>query len=187
MNNKPLAKFKGPELLEFVNEIPRIQSFLSSHFPQDEHARNIVEVLGLWHDIVPFLSVTYIPNIDEYSSELTKFESNLDKIYVVGAHSFVSTTYVGDEENLYSRVLKLYLPKIAKKALEDHNMGIGIFTMQGFEHRNKESKHAFVKYTKKRGNVCVQIMKRLWDVYSNQITWVQKKKKKKNKSITITI
>ena len=38
MNDKPLAKFKGPDLLVFVNEIPRIQSILLSHFPQDEQA-----------------------------------------------------------------------------------------------------------------------------------------------------
>ena len=88
MNNKPLAKFKGPELLEFVNEIPRIQSFLSLHFPQDEQSKNIVEVLGLWHDIVPFLSIKYVPNINEYRSELTKFESNLNKRYLFSVHYF---------------------------------------------------------------------------------------------------
>ena len=66
--------------------------------------------MGLWYDIEPFLSIIYILNIDEYRSKRTKFESDLDKLYVVGAHIFLSSNYVGGKENLYSHVLKfIYL------------------------------------------------------------------------------
>ena len=54
--------------------------------------------------------------------------------------------------------------------------------MQGFEHRNKESKTCFVKFTNKKGNVCTQVLKRLWDLFSNQLVWVKSKKTKQEGS-----
>ena len=63
--------------------------------------------------------------------------------------------------------------------LEKHNMGLGIYTMQGYEHSNKERKMCFVKFTNKKGNVCTQVLKRLWDLFSNQLVWVSRKKTKK--------
>ena len=64
-------------------------------------------------------------------------------------------------------------------------MGLGIFTMQGFEHRNKESKTYFFKFTNKKGNVCIQVLKRLWDLFSNQTVWKARKKTKKQMAKTL--
>ena len=54
--------------------------------------------------------------------------------------------------------------------------------MQGFEHKNKESKTCFVKFTNQKGNVCTQVQKRLWDLFSNQLVWVKSKKTKQEGS-----
>ena len=41
----------------------------------------------------------------------------------------------------FIHVLRLYFSRIADENLEKYNIGLGIFTMQGFEKRNKESKN----------------------------------------------
>ena len=41
------------------------------------------------------------------------------------------------------------MPKLAEKTYLDHKVGLGIFTMQGFERRNKESKNTIQRFTTK--------------------------------------
>ena len=93
------------------------------------------------------------------------FEQKVKDFYKVGATSFLSTKYVGDEENFYSHTLRFYIPQFAKITFERHGMGLGIFTMQGFEHRNKESKFVFLNHTNKKENVAKQTIGRLFDSF----------------------
>ena len=137
---RPLAKFKGPELILFIENTPAIADFLLLNFPEDEQAIKISKVLMVWHEITPFLTITYIDDKASYQAKLDKFVLDLKEFYLLGSETFLSTNYAGDEENFYSHCVRFYLPKIAEVTLEKHNMGLGIFTMQGFEHRNKESK-----------------------------------------------
>ena len=175
---RPMAKLKGPELLLFIENAPSIINFLRTKFPGCQQAKKIGEVLMLWNVIIPFLNITYIDDKASYQTKLDKFVSDLKKFYLVGGETFLSTNYAGDEENFHAHCVRFFLPKIAEVTLEKHNMGLGIFTMQGFEHRNKESKMCFLKFTKK-GNVCIQVMKRLWDLFFNQTVWKARKKTKK--------
>ena len=175
---RPMAKLKGPELLLFIENAPSIINFLRTKFPGCQQAKKIDEVLMLWNVIIPFLNITYIDDKASYQTKLDKFVSDLKKFYLVGGETFLSTNYAGDEENFHAHCVRFFLPKIAEVTLERHNMGLGIFTMQGFEHRNKESKMCFLKFTKK-GNVCIQVMKRLWDLFFNQTVWKARKKTKK--------
>ena len=46
---------------------------------------------------------------------------------------------VGNDESCYMHVIRFYMPKIAWETYQKHKCGIGIFTMQGCERRNKES------------------------------------------------
>ena len=59
------------------------------------------------------------------------------------------------------------MPVFTRKIFEDHKTGLGIFSMQGFEHRNKENKTYFTRHTNKKGNISLQVMPRLWDDFSN--------------------
>ena len=63
------------------------------------------------------------------------------------------------------RTLWFHIPKIARETWEKHGLGVGVFTMQGFERRNKESKNTLRRFTNKKGNILMQNMKRLWDVF----------------------
>ena len=61
--------------------------------------------------------------------------------------------------------LRFYIPKIVDITYKNHNLGIGIFTMQGFERRNKESKNILRRFSNGMGNIAIQNLKRLWDVF----------------------
>ena len=165
--DRPLAKFKGPELKVFIMNIPVISEFLKSRLGRCEEACRIAEGLELWAEIVPFLNICHIKDKAAYPEKITKFEDNVKQLYAVGAKTFLSTEYVGDQENIYSHCLRFYIPVFARKTFEEHSTGLGIFSMQGFEHRNKESKRYFTRHTNKKGNVSLQVMPRLWDDFSN--------------------
>ena len=96
-----------------------------------------------------------------------QFIDNLKRFYVICGRTFITKNAdsPGDNETFYSHVLRHYLPEISKQTIKDHNLGLGIFTMQGFERRNKESKNCFKRFCNYRGNICVSIMGRLWDVF----------------------
>ena len=165
--DRPLAKFKGPELKVFINNIPLLAEFLQSTLGRCEEACRIAESLELWAQMVPFLNICHVKDKAGYPGRITKFEEDVKKLYAVGAKTFLSTQYVGDEENFYSHCLRFYMPVFARKTFEEHGTGLGIFNMQGFEHRNKESKRHFTRHTNKKGNVALQVMPRLWDDFSN--------------------
>ena len=75
------------------------------------------------------------------------------------------TERMGDDETFYMHVLRFYLPKIARVTFDKHGLGLGIFTMQGFERRNKESKNTLKRFTNCKGNVLAANLRRLWDIY----------------------
>ena len=50
---------------------------------------------------------------------------------------------------------------------EEHGLGLGIYTMQGFERRNKESKNVMNRFSNGVGNIVVSNLKRLWDVFND--------------------
>ena len=52
--------------------------------------------------------------------------------------------------------------KIARETLAVHGVGVGLFNMQGFERRNKESKVKVKNSSNGRGNVLIHNMKKLY-------------------------
>ena len=57
------------------------------------------------------------------------------------------------------------MPIIAKDTLKKHNLGLGIYTMQGFERRNKESKNTLKRFSNGKGDILSPNLKRLYDVF----------------------
>ena len=165
-NNKPFSSFQGNELAAFRKNIPIIVNFLSGEFVDSDHVSNMVTLLKSWHDIPQFLGITKIESVDWYKTQMTKYLTNVKKLYEVGAKTILKGDNVCDDETFYLHVLRFYIPDLSEVTLKKHQLGIGIFTMQGFERRNKESKNCFRRFTNKRGNVVCQTMKRLWDIYN---------------------
>lgn len=164
--NKKFSSFQGNELALFVSNIPKIISFITSEFDCDvQHVRNLKEMLWLWHYIPKFLGITNIDNLELYNTHLLQFEDAIKRFYQVGSKTFLTDHTKGDSETFYLHVLRFYILHISKITLEKHQLGVGVFTMQGYERRNKESKNCFRRFNNRKGNMVTQNMKRLWDVY----------------------
>ena len=164
---KPLSKLKGPELLSFIKNSNKIIDFLENTFEKTEEMKHLCEVIQLWLEITPFMLITYIDDVNDYKKKLVDWEQKLKLFYDVGAKTILTKNKAnpGDNETFYLHVLRFYLPHIAKKTLEDHDLGLGIFTMQGFERRNKESKNTLRRFSNKKGNVLPNNLRRLFDIF----------------------
>ena len=113
--------------------------------------------LDLWFDIEAFLKVARVGS--DYQTTIDKFVDNLSKFYNCGGITFLTKKETGDDETFYLHSLRYYLPKIAQDTWTKHSVGIGMFTMQGYERRNKESKSVLQKFNNNKGNIVVANMK----------------------------
>ena len=165
--NKPFAKLKGNELLLFIRNSEKIVSWLKSRFVRTDILNSLCNALELWAAITPFMVITTITNIDLYKEQLKDWEKKLEDFYAAGKSTFMTKNpgNPGDDETFYLHVLRYYLPKIAQDTLDKHCLGLGIWIMQGFERRNKESKHTLKRFSSKKGNVLVPNLHRLWDIF----------------------
>ena len=94
---------------------------------------------------------------------------NLKLFYKVGAKSFLTGgSTIGDQETFYMNALRFYIPVINRITFDKHGVGVGIFNMQGFERRNKESKNTLQRFSITKGNIVIHNLKRLWDVFYNE-------------------
>ena len=144
--NKSFTSFIGKELLDFVKYIPSIIKLLKDNLGADsDDVKNICKGLRLWNVTTPFFVISQIEDAAKYEAKLLDFEANLKLFYIIGAKTFFTKSTIGDEENFYSHYLRFYMLHIARELFESHVIGLGIFTMQGFERRNKESKNYFYK------------------------------------------
>ena len=165
-NKKNFSSFKGNELALFVGSIPNIVNFLNLSIESTPQLKDICDGLELYHDIFHYLGISYIEKGDEeeYNERIDRFEEQVSKLYAIGGRTFLSKNGkpTGSEETFYFHVLRHYIVKIARETLAVHGVGIGIFNMQGFERRNKESKVKVKNSSNGRGNVLIHNMKRLY-------------------------
>ena len=57
--------------------------------------------------------------------------------YNARKNRFLTRNIIGDTETFYYNVLDCYLAPITKQTIQDFKCGLGIYNMQGFEHKNK--------------------------------------------------
>ena len=79
--------------------------------------------------------------------QMIDFENGVKKLYSIGSTTFLTKNVVGDDETFYYHCLRYYMPRISRDIWTKHKVGIGVFTMQGFERRNKESKNVLKRFS----------------------------------------
>ena len=159
--NKNFQRLVGSEILCFIKNTKLITEFLKEEYEASEVLDDLCNGLLLWEKITPFLLITKIDDVEEYKLKLNAFENNLKEFYEIGGRSFLTKNpaEVGGDETFYFHVLRFYLPHIAKVTLDEHQLGLGIFTMQGFECRNKESKNILRRFNNGIGNIVIPNLK----------------------------
>ena len=165
--NYNFSSFLGSELLNFIENAETIKEFLTTNFVETQLLKDLYNSLLVWKKITPFLVITMIDDTEKYNDEMTTFVANVKEFYEIGGRSFLTKvkTRVGYDETFYLHCLRYYMPIIAKDTLKKHNLGLGIYTMQGFERRNKESKNTLKRFSNGKGDILSPNLKRLYDVF----------------------
>ena len=138
----------------------------------------MLEALKLWLSIYEFVLKAKVDN--SYLDEVATFEKNVKQLYDCGCKSF----FLGDDgtkgqmETAYMHILRFHIARFARITFKRHGLGVGVFTLQGYERRNKESKIIFANHTNSRGNVCLSTMKGLNNRFESPLTELSKKKKR---------
>ena len=73
--------------------------------------------------------------------------------YIVGSKTFLTRNRVGDDETMHMHVLRFYMKRISVTTFDRHKLGLGIYSMQGYKRRNKESKNAIRRFNNHSGNL----------------------------------
>ena len=140
-HKKKFSLFQGNELALFVANSNTIIDFLAKTFVQIQEVQDIQSSLRIWMRIFKFLSITTIKEGTEnqYITEMNTVFNLIDDFYKVGRRTFLSSHgKIGNLETFYMHTLRYYVPNIARITFERHATGVGVFSMQGFERRNKE-------------------------------------------------
>ena len=96
---------------------------------------------------------------------LNTFQKKIKNYYAGGKSFLTKGKVVGDDETFYMHCLRCYTPHIAEITYKQHHLGVGIFTMQGYERRNKESKWSYSHHTNEKDNILTQNLHRLHDLF----------------------
>ena len=103
--------------------------------------------LKLWVKIHEFITKAKIEEGDEYEKEIKQFEILVKQFYEYGRTTFLASKAgeIGSMETSYMHILRYNLATLAKVTFERHKVGIGVFTLQGYERCNKESKRQWLR------------------------------------------
>jgi len=94
------------------------------------------------------LKISYIEDKDAYRQQIESFKKNVEEFYRCGSQSFLKNNH----ETFFCHVLRFYLPSTAENTFLQHGLSLGIFSIQGFERRNKESKNTAKQFLTKNVN-----------------------------------
>ena len=165
-NNRNFSSFHGNELHDWLKKIPKSIAILRANFEPTDHINNLCLLLSTYAKLPTFWNITEITMSNkEYLQKIDDYETSVKILYNVGAKLFLTDKEEGDRETIYMHVCRYYIPKIARLTFEMYGLGVGIFNMQGFERRNKESKNSLKRFCNYKGNIVTPNMKRLWDIF----------------------
>ena len=180
-SKQPLSIYTGDEIWNFVEMIPDIIAFINDEFVESENNTCIMKSLNLWKQIATFLKKTTIYNktdpqhikdmkINSYKNDMLKYKKLVKQFYAHGTSTLMTRKNDGDSETFYLHTLRYYMYDIIVDTWNKYELGVGIFTMQGFERRNKESK-ATLLHTNNKGNIMIQNLVKLFTKFSLEVNY----------------
>ena len=129
---------------------------------------HLIKLLNSWREISSIISITRINNRQEYKKTIDRFKVLLNDFKESSQETILNPTTANEEdqkETFYFHVLQNYMLPIMIQTFETFNMGLGIYSMQGIERRNKESKNIAKRFSNNRYNLCFSTMQRLFDLF----------------------
>ena len=183
--NKKFSCPQGKELLKFIVMIPQVVDLIGKLFETSQYLDSFCDGLLLWSEISEFMNITKViiphdaPDLIrlkkiDYAIKMERFENNVSRLYKCGSTSFLTsgTSYVGDLETFYFHTARYYLTCISRETWDMFGLGLVVYSMQGVERRNKESKCA-MNNSNNKGNIVVHNLSFLWDVFDHGFHYVE--------------
>lgn len=155
----------GRDIKMFISHIPEVVTFFQKNFNPYTQLVDFWSGCEVWYQICPFLWRARIDDCENYGEAINDFKMNVELFYKYGSTTFLTKNEVGDQETFYTHCLCYYMPKHAEDTYRDHGLTLGIYTMQGFERRNKESKACLRRFSNNKEHKIVANIKRLWDIF----------------------
>ena len=170
-NRKKFSSFHGNELALFTGNVTLITTFMKNYLVPTRTINDIMDGLNIWVKLFKFVGYTYlVMSESEYLVMLDSFNSDVKEFYSVGSRTFLSShSQMGEDETFYMHTLRYYIPRIALETYKTHKVGVGVFNMQGFERRNKESKNCLKRFSNNSGNVVINNIARIYDVFEHKV------------------
>ena len=145
---KDFSRFIGSELFAFSTNAHYLASWMQDEELLDDgnpEYNGICEALKLWTGIEQTLKIGKVYCTEKsYIKRMDEFQDVVDSFWEHGKKSFLNRGRLkGFYETSYLHTLKCYMSKLIKITWERHCCGVGVFTLQGFERRNKESKRIY--------------------------------------------
>ena len=175
---KKFSQLRGIEIKAFGLQYPIIATLLrspESGLRQTPEVVLLAKFLDLWYVMEKHLKRAKVDKkeVVGFPLEIETFKKNIDSFYDCNIDTLLTSVEMGDDETYYLHALKYYIPFHATKTWNDHKCGIGVFTMQGFECRNKESKNILRQFSNMKNQMLSQLLKRLWDSFFYNNNYVQ--------------
>ena len=168
-SKKNFSSFKGNELALYVANCEPIVDFLKATLSESPSLNNLVKSLKLWRDIFGFLAVTTVTDDEGYTKLMDETEKKIQDLYEIVGSSLLTRveSNIGAQETFYWHALRFYMPTMIRDTYAKHSLGIGIFTMQGFERRNKETKMIYQRYNNHNGDTLSANLKKCWAIFEH--------------------
>ena len=113
---------------------------------------------------------------------MAAYSDKVKLFHDAGMKSFMTDSVPGDNETFYTHaVCNYFLPKICT-IYTLHGVGPGVFSMEGFEYKNFQSKRAVANRANGRGNICKQSIRHLCIIFRVGTHDIKKELKKRSAS-----
>ena len=97
-----------------------------------------MDVLLLLHSFHKFWTKVRIESEEYYVEKITTYEQNIDNCYKYGSNTIFTDAIFGDGKRNYCHCAKHLMPRLARDTLKHLRCGVGIQTMQSFEHHSNK-------------------------------------------------
>lgn len=198
-----VARLKGVHIKQFVKQVDDVTTMLSSLcLPHEVKHINIAlkafakvsKILSFifiddYDDVKEFLSDSQLnkssPKEEIASAIVKSYKKYAKEFYDAGMKSFMTTSTMGDSETFYVHNIVFYMPSIIQDTYEKHKLGPGVWSMEGFEYKNAQSKRAVYTHSNRKGNLPAQSLAHLFLIYTMGRHEPLKKKGKKKKQLQV--
>lgn len=154
-NGDALTRLQGRHIKQFMAKYEIFVTALVDNLPgfkTDEFSK----MMHAWSKVYKFLGKCNMTQteIDQYKVDNVEFFTSA---YV----SFAMDNTPGDKETNYMHQLRWSVPVQIQEMFNKYGIGPGYFTMEGFEHKNKESKICVATASNHRDNVPAQSLSKM--------------------------